>query len=390
VKLLKLSLLLLLSLLMPVLISCKGKGHYETDEIVHGYRGKARVNSYLAAERLLREGGAEVKTGRVWPSKDRAYEIQTIFMPASFLSTKRLGKQALEWVGDGGFLVVFLEGGEARINDFVADFSEVLKSDDEEVDEHPGFTSMLEELEVEIGEEGRKTNGGEEKGHLRRPWQPLTISGENDGNAFDYDIELEGKLGVTGDYLVDWDERKEGYSRMATQQYGDGVLMILSHARPFRNAFIERAEHAEFVEAVASWIGRGEILFLTGVGDTFFGLLWKHAWQAIVACFVLLFAWLWAKGVRFGPILEDGEIKKREHGSHLLGAARFLWHQGQGLALLKPLRERVGDHHIGSLAKEGGLEKAEAEEALFEQEVKDPNQLIRITRNLQILNDKKS
>ncbi len=385
-------------LLLCVLLlgGCREDGKWVKEEIVHGFRGKARVNPYLAAERLLESADFTASHGRLWPSEERLDEIETIFMPASFLKTRGLGKQVLNWISEGGMLVIFLEGGEARLNDFKGE-SAVFTPKKEEDEEPVGLTFLAEELKFTLGSEEFQFVGGEGNGHMERKWHEATIEWVVDDKDFNYQVEFEGKRGSQIKYGTSWDSDRQ-FSRMTTKPYGDGTLMLLAHARPFRNAFIDRADHAAFVEAVAEWRGPGEVLFLSGIGGSFFELLWEAAWPAIIAGLILLAAWLWMRVPRFGPILDHGEIKKHEYGAHLLSSSLFLWRQNQIQGLLSPLHARIESGRKGEeddvfyqrLADESELTVTEVQEAMGKFDAKDPGKLVRVTRNLKNLSQKTS
>ena len=58
------------SVILLLLVSCGEDEKYEEVEFDLGYKGAARVNPYLAAERFLKTGGWEVSSSRVWSDFD--------------------------------------------------------------------------------------------------------------------------------------------------------------------------------------------------------------------------------------------------------------------------------------------------------------------------------
>ena len=107
--------LILISLLF--LTGCDPKeDRRKVGEVPLGYTGKARINPYLAAETYLNQQGWNAESSRTWSNYD--YETQVIIMPGSFLQTKGMGIRVLEWVANGGNLVLTVEGGEPERNDF--------------------------------------------------------------------------------------------------------------------------------------------------------------------------------------------------------------------------------------------------------------------------------
>ena len=360
---------------------------WEVEEIPLGYRGLASMNPYLAAERFLNRNGFDARSSRVWPSSDEDDDI--IMIPASFLSTKGLGMRALDWVKEGGMLIVTVQGGEAEINDFRREWSFL------EVDEleFPGFDHVMEEAGIEVAEEEWETEVDVEKeGHLRWPWHVAEFSVTSGETEADYKVEFEGEVTLKVKSGEQWDLNADDHGRMVTTEYGYGDIMVLSHARAFRNAYIDRADHAEFLKLIADWRGEKSIVFLYGPGNSFFGLLWRHAWQAIIAGLVLLLFWLWLRVPRFGPLKNDENLIQGGYGKELSASARFLWRKKQLHHYLRPLRERIEAENrdepeilYQNLADQSGLSREEVVEAMTASETKDPASLTLIVRRLQTI-----
>jgi len=369
-----------------VLVGCRGKGHWETEEKVQGFRGKSRTNPYLAAERLLLSAGFDASSGRVW-SKEFD-DVQTVFLPSSFLTTKVLGQDILDWVSGGGLLVVFAEGGEAHINDHRRGSGLFSWNDSE--DGIPGYELLLEEIGVkEITGAFSKVELPEES-EESVSWHVANISYQIGTEEFDYQVEFEGKKAFELlEYGLNYDGGKND-ARMVTTPHGRGQVMLLSHARAFRNAFIDHADHAAFIEDVAKWNGSGEVLFLFGSGASFSSLLWQHFWQAVVGFLALLVVWLWMRMPRFGPIKSDPALISMSYGVHLTAAARFLWRRRRVDHLLKPLQEEVAqeEEFFEQLAEEHDLKVEEIKDAVNASQIQDPGAFVRITRILQILTRK--
>jgi len=360
---------------------------WEVEEIPIGYRGPARVNPYLAAERFLSGNGYEAKSSLVWSEAEE--EMDIIMMPASFLSTKGMGMRALTWVENGGMLVITVEGGEGEINDF-RNRSMFFRSSELNLQ---GFDYLLEECGIEVLREDWETESlPDGEGHLRRAWSPAFVELSIDGEDLEYQVEFEGNAALKADYGTNWELARNDRTRMITSEYGFGDIMILAHARAFRNAYIDRADHAEFVKLIADWRGQKSIVFLYGSGTSFTGLLWQHGWQAIVAGLLLLLFWLWMRIPRFGPLKEDDFVALGGYGEALSASARFLWRKKQLHHYLRPLRDRIEaenpdnpESHYQLLADKSGLSREEVVEAMTAPQTKDPASLTRIVHRLQTI-----
>ncbi|MEN8773110.1 MAG: DUF4350 domain-containing protein [Akkermansiaceae bacterium] len=355
-------------------------------EIPLGYTGKARINPYLAAETYLDQQGWDAESSRTWSNYD--YETQVIIMPGSFLQTRGMGIRVLEWVANGGNLVLTVEGGEPERNDFT-DSSSGMGAPEE--GEYTGLDHVFEELGVSSGDYSYQVmdDDSEREGHLARPWETTQIREEWGGHR----LEFEGEVGLEIENGWDWIPNADGSSRMIGTTYGAGEVIVLAHARPFRNPYLARADHAEFLNHLAKeYGGNGRIVFLYGSSDSFFGLIWKEGRMVVIGGCLLLFAWLWMRIPRFGPVLQDNAIKRQPYGKALITSARYLWRSGQLEYLLRPLRARLEKENQGDpetlcdrLAEESGLTRDDVAVALTTDPPKDPGHLVKVAQKLQAL-----
>ena len=369
---------------MFFLSSCE-EDEYIEEEIPTGYVGEARLNPYLAATRFLNEGGWSARSERVW--SDFGDETSTIVLPASFLTTKGVGMRALEWVEEGGLLIITMEGGEAEINDFKgSSFSSLFEEEIEMV----GLDYLLEEVGVEIRATKYQAHSSQEvRGHLEADWNVADISLTQGEEDFDLEVEFQGEIGLETEFGDIWESESDA-SRMVTAPYGIGTVMVLSHARPFRNPYIDHADHPAFLEVLADWNDGGDFIFLYGSGTSFFELLWQHAWQAVISGLLLLFFWIWMRIPRFGPVKEDDYTLRKPYGDGLKAAATFLWRRNAISHYLNPIRAELQgnstpDEVLEKLSSESGLSPGEVTHALYSEPTKDPISITRIVRQLQLL-----
>lgn len=369
------------------LVGCQDpeRGEKEKD-VPTGYTGKARVNPYLAAEIYLTNKGWNAKSSRTWTNYD--FETSVIFMPVSFLQTKGMGIRALDWVSNGGTLILTVEGGEPERNDFTTSKSGGGVPYD---GEFTGMDHVFEELGVEVEDviwSDFSDDETEEDGHLSRDWHITRLEASRGG----FHLEQEGQVGLSIGDGWNWDLEVDGSSRMVGIRYGNGEVMVLAHARPLRSPYLARSDHAAFLESIANDYGDGDIVFLYGSGNSFFGLLWKEGRMVVIAGLLLLVCWLWMRIPRFGPVLYDSFKKPKPYGEELKASARFLWRRGQIEHLLRPLRARLEKENQGDpdtlydrLAEESDLQRDEVAEALTIDPPKDPGHILKVVQKLQAL-----
>ncbi len=369
------------------LLGCgQNEERQKVDEIPMGYTGKARLNPYLAAEKYLNQQGWDVESSRTWLNYDD--ETQMIILPGSFLQTKGIAMRVLDWVNQGGNLVITIEGGEPDRNDFTESGSGMGVF---EPGDYAGLDHALEQFKISSSQYSYQAaeDDSKNRGHLSRPWELVKTEEEWGGHS----LEFEGEVGLNIEEGRNWIQNEDGKSRMVGLNYGAGEVLVLAHARPFRNPYLARADHAEFLDHLSGRYGDGgKIVFLYGSSNSFFGLVWKKGWMVVIAGLILLVVWLWMRIPRFGPILRDNLVKRQPYGESLITSARFLWRTGELEHLVRPLRTQLESEHQGDpasfydrLAEESGLSRDEVVEAFTTDPPKDPGHILKVAQKLQIL-----
>ena len=112
----------------------------EVVEVEIGYKGKARVNPWLAAERFAQRYEFDVESLAAWraPTADDA----VWFVPASILNNASFIRRVEEWVEAGGHLVVLMEHAGAESSDW--------RSFEPELPVAKVLSEMLQRLGLEV------------------------------------------------------------------------------------------------------------------------------------------------------------------------------------------------------------------------------------------------
>lgn len=416
-----------------VLLSCLlfvACGETESKRRTVGYKGEAKNNPFLAAQRYIAQQGKVAKSEH--GLGDYTEETSMLLIPPSSVNTVGRAKRLMEWVGEGGHLVLMLEGGERGGNDFTQNTgqSSLFNSLDEDGGQ-PGLEHLLAELEVKLVSWGRdslkaeiadheplddeanqvKTNvdlGGNELS--RDEWEALP---ENErvllGSSIS-EISFERgslKLHHWANYGFEYDEfyereygsgenTNESKHRYLSVYYGEGRVTCLSDARLLRNRYIASSDHAAFFNELIELSRPGVIVFSSGEGDGLMSLLWQHYPFAIAALLISLVFWLWRNLPRFGPELDIAHEEMREFSEQLRGIGRFLWRHKRDDVMLGAMRRRLNrglslhpevsnEGVFEQLAERTGIAIDEVIEAMTREKITEPGVMVRVVKNLQLI-----
>jgi hypothetical protein len=285
----------------------------EYQEVVRevGYKGKARVDPWLAAERFCQENGASVHSLVTWQSPDQKDAVS--FMPASLLSNTSFVRQVKKWVSKGGHLVLLVEHADAETDDWLDLGPEV------HID--PVLVKMLKEAGMECHDGNERTTKLKSK--------KIEFNGKS------YHVNAESKSSVSGN------DGKPGV--FASVTYGKGRITVLMDGRIFRNRWIAENDHAALLASLMqNSAHKGNVIFLRGSNISLWDLLGKYLWPLLLALAVLILLWLWKSFTRFGPIIgSDESLELRGYDLHLEALGDFQWRLDRCFALLAPLRLQV-------------------------------------------------
>ncbi len=330
-----------------------------------GYKGKARVNPWLAAERFIGRLGHETQPVISWTEPD--YGDAVWIVPASIPSNVSFTRSMEEWVRDGGHLILLVERTDSATNDWRGRHAP------------PSIEQALTDM-------------------LRR----AGISLETSGNARAREIVFQGtsyKVDAESDAVVSIKDEKGGV--FASTECGDGRITVVTDGRIFRNRWIGERDHAALLAAL---VDAGDIAGSVGIardsGLSFWSLLRGHLSPILLAGALCLLLWLWRNMSRFGPVESAAPPPvSRGYEHHLEALGHFHWKLDHAAALLARSRAQVAEFgHRSSLAagsSENALHSFLAERAdlppervaraLSDDAPRDPNAFTQITADLQKL-----
>lgn len=332
-----------------------------------GFKGKARVNPWLAAERYAAQEGLEVKSVIGWTAPE--WDDAVWLMPADVLGNESFVRRVRDWTEEGGHLVLLVEHASPERNDWSS------------YTEKPSIEPPLRRFLEEAG---------------------LTLDMSHTGEATAERIEFAGsafKVEAASEGAVSTSNGQPGV--FATADHGEGRITVVMDARIFRNRWIGDHDHAALFDSlITSGEFEGAIGFMRGSGLSFMAMLRTHLWPVLLALGAWLVLWLWKNLRRFGPL--DAAASPpvlRGFESHLEALGDFQWRIDRAASLLAPLRQQVvelgqrASHRAGRrdddffsfLAGLAGIPRERVFRALAEPAPADSTVLTRTTADLQQL-----
>jgi hypothetical protein len=355
-----------LVLLWVFILLFSGCQDYVEKERETGYKGKARVNPFLAFERFV-----EMETGQPLEMRERWQEMDEdaalVILPATMLTSKEYVKQLKSWVASGGHAVFIIDHAEMRANEWSDSMIDV--------DVPDVVQGLCRDVGMTLDESAQANQ-----------FQKLKLG------------EEEYRVNLSSSYQLAYDGDSE--LPLATADWGDGAVTFLVDGNLMRNRTIDQEQHIEVVASLLDMSREGRMIFMRGVGISFFGMLWDRGWMVIVGVVVLMLFWLLRHMPRFGPLDHDAEdTQMRAYDHHLEMIGNFHWRLDRGRSLLEPLRMEAQElcHHwqvktgrideglFEVMAMQTNLSLEQVQRAMTEWKIKDSLTFTNTVADLQLI-----
>lgn len=298
--------------------------HFErvAEEREVGYRGEARFNQMLAARRFLQSDGTAARTVQ---GIDELPPAQgTLIIPTNRYEMSTAQAQALlRWVEQGGHAVV---SPAARFGSGSPSGPDAAGKENSAAAGDP----LLAQLGVAVVHPRLNADAV----------VPVDIDWPESKDFLQVNMPPYQRLRLTQAAALTLEDEHGIY--LARYARGKGHVTVVASLQFLNNCGIGRYDHAAFLWHLAHFHRSGPVWLV--FKDTMPGLpLWlaEHAWQAMVSAAVLLAAWLWYAGMRFGPPLPIPALARRRLMEHIEASGRFLWRAGQAERLLKAVRQSL-------------------------------------------------
>ena len=288
-----------------------------------GYKGKARLDPWLAAERFAGCLGRQVRPVISWTEPQPGDAVW--ILPASVLGNLSFTNRVERWMEKGGHLILLVEHADQESSDWAEDQPLPIL-------ERP-FLALLERRKFEFkAPADAKTD---------------TFAGEVRFRKKTFKVEARSMATVA------WAGGKPGV--FASRALGAGRMTVITDGRIFRNRWISDNDHAALLEAlIEASPTRGAVGFMRGAGLSLWALLRDYLGPVMWAFALWIALWLWKNLVRFGPLEAAADppvMRGYEH--HLDALGHFHWRIDRATSLLAPLRQQIIDLGQRTMARAG-------------------------------------
>lgn len=283
------------------------------EEVESGYSGAARTNPLYACELFFTRLGVPARsvlgTGRL-PPTDHAL---VVVAPRRIFGSAQ-AERLLAWVAEGGHLIVTpRQGTPATARD----------------------DPLLQPLGLTV--------------EARPGAEPEVVRVRGRAGARDAEVTVAPSPRFTGTAeSAQFAAGPEDGAVVTRFRHGSGWITALADAAFLGNDRIGDYDHARFAWELVTATRRpaGVWLVYRDLPPSLLGLLVGRAWLALVSATVLLVAWLWRRGSRFGPLLPEPPRERRSLVEHVRATGEFLWRHGQHRTLLASERQALL-HRVG-------------------------------------------
>lgn len=417
---------------------------WEEKEIDLGYSKEAKLNDFLAAEIFLRKHGVRATSVKnlslldqhSWRNLQLGQQDTIVLINGYKTLTWERYDALYDWVENGGTLITSTQnpfvGAHTDEEDvLLQDFN--ISLDPEKFDSDT--RDFLEKLSDEVGDPEKDDAEGEEVGEDKRLSNsdkkkdkvdkkedhpenyyrcsledeptPITFGGQEKPLSFDFSRHapfVYHEYGTDDDSTdnnsVDYAEPNEGNrEHLVYFDIGEGAITITSDNTIWSNQRIDCHDHAYGLWRLINPDGR--VWFLINQdAPSLASILWRNARYGVIAGFVALLLWLWAKSLRFGPVFTSEKTGRRSLAEHIYASAMLLWRKNEHPQLLDIMRNdilaRMDEQHpnLAQATQEEravflqeltGIDATDIQKALFSLAVRNPQDFSQAIAHLQTI-----
>lgn len=278
-----------------------------TERVEIGFTGKARRNSFLALDFLMKEMGDSSESITKLDYNNFLYGPDAIFMPLERIPAQP-GKLKIlrQWLEGGGILITgairhYEKEDQVYLPETVRSFLGV-----------NSISTIEEKKIVNFEDAGCKVNF------------PLA-----------FDIKLRGYRNNV---------ENSGYLIAGVKNMGQGNIIFFNSLNAFNNDHLSEEENADYFY---SWLDKYDIfdmkIVYAGYETSMWSWLWNNAFLTIMILAAFILAWILKVTRRFGPVKPPYLHGSRKIMEHIETAGAYYWSGNLQSTLLKNLQKSIHD-----------------------------------------------
>lgn len=303
-----------------------GKLEWSEREVWVGYSGEARVNDFLAAQRLLERMGQRTSSIRGLPgARHMPGRNDVLILPRRQVRiTPGQVETLIDWVKSGGLLIA--EG-------LIAESPEAEETQDP-VFRAAGARMVWRPERGAMGNIGMGPVPGVDPKTFDENNRTLRV--EIHGQRYRVRLGAWRELLDLGGEAVQTAKNDSGI-KMLQYDVGKGRMILCTDLSCLDNGNIAEEDHAGFLSALVMGWAAGNRAWIVYREEP--PSLWRwlrdNAWMVMTALVLLAGTGLWHAASRFGPRIPNPAEGRRSLLEHLTACGRFQWAQRDGVSLLR-------------------------------------------------------
>lgn len=323
-------------------------------QLDQGFSLKARTNPYLAAEQFLSNLGYSVTDGRKTIDFQKTPTTDIVIMSRvnSILLTSRQVDEAIEWIRQGGHLIVGV-GVESNlsVDSILSRFEVEAKEESYEDNTLWGQTDSDEKLSERLKKENARIKQGlpaetstrDDKSH-----HLLTVSFDDHNDELEVFLvdhiffkHLPGQmrkgrksaLNNMVDYELIASSNNVLGDRLLQFSLNDGLITMLSGIEAWNNHYINKHDNAYFLAELANKSPQIHLQYNIEA-PPLYKLLYTHFAEALCFLLLALLLWLYRHSLRTKLIKTKVYGEQRNFSEHFIANCEFLLKQERFMPLV--------------------------------------------------------
>lgn len=288
------------------------------EEITLPPRGEARYNSLFALKKTLEAQHIETMSYAGLNLPKMKLQPGDVLIITADVRTLTLDQvtELMKWVTDGGHLIFSLpSSAEGRVGE------------------------LLDYLGLSITKHYSCMQWGADKSDtfediVKRIFTLNPDHPISDTNSYctKYRFRVDSDEDVGFDWL--WGSEENGYM-LGRQLWGKGSIFVAANLNFLTNSYLNDPSQAALtwqVLVLALGKGKAHLVYAIDV-PPWYVLLVYHGWPILLPLLLALFAWLWMRSQRFGPLLPLATAHRRALLEHVQATGEFAFRRGRVHAL---------------------------------------------------------